>query len=148
MSEASFPGPGPDGEQQPPGDPVRDETAGAAADARPDEGGSRAAAQVHDAVRRDILNADARRLTATLARDLVRPIVELNMGPQARYPKIELGLPDDSDVKVFAEVVAMLADRGLRVGQKTILDKLGIAAAGEGEAVLVASKGTGEGRIT
>ena len=114
----------------------------------PSSGGSRAAAQVHEGVRRDILNADARRLAATLARDLVRPIVELNMGPQARYPKIELGLPDDSDVKVFAEVVAMLADRGLRVGQKTILDKLGIAAAGEGEAVLVASKGTGEGRIT
>ena len=91
-------------------------------------------------MRRDILNADARRLAATLARDLVRPIVELNMGPQARYPKIELGLPDDSDVKVFAEVVAMLADRGLRVGQKSILDKLGIAAAGEGEPVLVASK--------
>jgi phage gp29-like protein len=110
----------------------------------PSSGGSRAAAQVHEGVRRDILNADARRLAATLARDLVRPIVELNMGPQARYPKIELGLPDDSDVKVFAEVIAMLADRGLRVGQKTILDKLGIAAAGEGEAVLGAIKGTGE----
>ena len=43
-------------------------------------GGSRAAAEVHEGVRRDILNADARRLAATLARDLVRPIVELNMG--------------------------------------------------------------------
>jgi phage gp29-like protein len=102
----------------------------------PRSGGSRAAAQVHEGVRRDIMNADARRLAATLARDLVRPIVELNMGPQRQYPKIELGLPDDSDVKVFAEIVAMLADRGLRVAQKTILDKLGIAEAGEGEAVL------------
>ena len=107
----------------------------------PSSGGSRAAAEVHEGVRRDILNADARRLAATLARDLVRPIVELNMGPQARYPKIELGLPDDSDVKVFAEIVAMLADRGLRVGQKTILDKLGIAEASEGEAVLGALAG-------
>src|SRR5258708_22184745 len=100
----------------------------------PNGGGSRAAAQVHEGVRRDILNADARRLSATLARDLVRPIVELNMGPQKQYPKIELGLPDDSDVKVFAEVVAMLADRGLRVRPKTILDKLGIAAAAVGQA--------------
>ncbi|HKN11998.1 MAG TPA: DUF935 domain-containing protein [Candidatus Binatus sp.] len=104
----------------------------------PRSGGSRAAAQVHEGVRRDILNADSKRLAATLARDLVRPIVELNMGPQVRYPKIELALPDDSDAKVFAEIVAMLADRGLRVGQKTILDKLGIAEAGEGEAVLEA----------
>jgi len=114
----------------------------------PNGGGSRAAAQVHDAVRRDILNADARRLTATLARDLVRPIVELNMGPQKQYPRLELGLPDDSDVKVFAEVVAMLADRGLRVGQKQVLDKLGIAQAEQGEAVLRAVGGTGEGEIT
>ena len=38
--------------------------------------------------------------------------------------------------KVFAEIVAMLADWGLRVGQRTILDKLGIAEASEGEAVL------------
>ena len=110
----------------------------------PRSGGSRAAAQVHEGVRRDIMNADARRLAATLARDLVRPIVELNMGPQRQYPKIELGLPDDSDVKVFAEIVAMLADRGLRVGQKTILDKLGIAEAAEGEAVLGAIKENGE----
>jgi hypothetical protein len=44
VSEASFPGPGPDGEQPPPVGPARDETAGAAADARPDEGGSRTAA--------------------------------------------------------------------------------------------------------
>lgn len=107
----------------------------------PRSGGSRAAAQVHEAVRRDILNADARRLAATLGRDLIRPIVELNMGPQARYPKIELGLPDDSDVKVFAEIVAMLADRGLKVSQKTILDKLGIGEAGAGEAVLGAVAG-------
>ena len=110
----------------------------------PRSGGSRAAAQVHEGVRRDIMNADARRLAATLARDLVRPIVELNMGPQRQYPKIELGLPDDSDVKVFAEIVAMLADRGLRVGQKTILDKLGIAEAAEGEAVLGAIRENGE----
>ncbi|HZC46835.1 MAG TPA: DUF935 domain-containing protein, partial [Candidatus Acidoferrum sp.] len=107
----------------------------------PRSGGSRAAAQVHEGVRRDILNADARRLAATLARDLIRPIVELNMGPQKKYPKIELGLPDDSDAKVFAEIVAMLADRGLRVGQKTILDRLGIAEAEAGEAVLGAIGG-------
>jgi phage gp29-like protein len=102
----------------------------------PRSGGSRAAAQVHEAVRRDILNADARRLAATLRRDLIRPVVDLNMGPQAHYPTIELGLPDDSDVKVFAEIVAMLADRGLRVSQKTVLDKLGIAQAGATDAVL------------
>src|SRR5271168_3896460 len=52
----------------------------------PRSGGSRAAAEVHEAVRRDILNADARRLAATLRRDLIRPVVDLNLGPQAHYP--------------------------------------------------------------
>ncbi len=102
----------------------------------PSSGGSRAAAEVHDAVRRDILNSDARRLGATLTRDLARPIVELNLGPQRRYPAIELVVQDDSDVKAFAEIVAMLADRGLRVGQKTILDRLGLTEPSPSEPIL------------
>ena len=71
-----------------------------------DGGGSRAAAQVHDSVRRDIMESDARRLGATLTRDLVRPIVDLNLGPQRRYPRIALGLSADNDIKLFADIVA------------------------------------------
>ncbi len=102
--------------------------------------GSRAAAEVHDAVRRDILASDARRLAATLNRDLVRPIVDLNLGPRSRYPRVTLGLPDDSDMNAFAQTVAALADRGLRIGQKTILEKLGLPEPAEGEAILEAAK--------
>jgi phage gp29-like protein len=102
----------------------------------PRGGGSRAAAQVHDAVRRDILGADARRLAGTIRRDLVKPIVDLNMGPQRRYPNVQLALPNDQDDKVFADMIAELADRGLRVGQRTILDRLGLPRAGADEAVL------------
>ncbi|MGH7779753.1 MAG: DUF935 domain-containing protein [Candidatus Binataceae bacterium] len=102
----------------------------------PSAGGSRAAAEVHDGVRRDILAADARRLGETLGRDLVRPIVDLNLGPMRQYPRLILGLPDDQDAKEFADIVAALADRGLRVAQKAVLDKLGIPEAAPGEAVL------------
>ena len=105
----------------------------------PRGGGSRAAAQVHEGVRRDILGADARRLAATLTRDLVKPIVDLNAGPQARYPRIQFALPDDQDAKTFADIVAELADRGLRVGQKAVLDRLGLPEPGADEAVLTAS---------
>src|SRR5229473_1323442 len=83
--------------------------------------GSRAAAQVHQLVRRDILAADAQRLEATLTRDLVRPLIDLNVGPQRRYPQIDLGLPDDQDAKLFADIVAELADRGLRISQRAVL---------------------------
>ena len=86
----------------------------------------RAAAQVHDGVRRDILGADARRLAATLTRDLVKPVVDLNIGPQRHYPKLQFALPDDQDAKTFADIVAELVDRGLRVGQSAVLDRLGL----------------------
>ena len=98
--------------------------------------GSRAAAQVHDEVRRDILAADARRLSETLTRDLVRPMVDLNAGPQRRYPQIELQLPKDQADEEFASIVAELADRGLQIAQKTVLDRLGLPVASAGEAVL------------
>jgi len=102
----------------------------------PRAGGSRAAAQVHDAVRRDILNADARRLAATLTRDLIKPIVDLNAGPQQRYPRLQFALPDDTDTKAFADTIVELADRGLRIGQKTVLERLGLPEPASDEALL------------
>src|SRR5262249_8742397 len=105
-------------------------------------GGSRAAAQVHEMVRRDILGADAQRLEATLTRDLVKPLIDLNAGPQRRYPQLQLALPDDQDVKGFADIVAERADRGLRIGQRAVLDKLGLETAGPDEAVLETARRT------
>jgi phage gp29-like protein len=110
----------------------------------PKEGGSRAAASVHQAVRRDILQADAVRLAASLSRDLVKPIVDLNFGPQKKYPSVSLGLPDDQDVKVFADAVSELADRGLRVSQKVVLDKLGLPEAADDEPVLTPKQSIAE----
>jgi phage gp29-like protein len=107
----------------------------------PAGGGSRAAAEVHDAVRRDIMAADARRLAATLNRDLVRPLVDLNLGPQRRYPTVSLGMPDEQDAKLFADIVAELADRGLRVSQRAVLDKLGLPQADPSEPVLEPARG-------
>jgi hypothetical protein len=102
-------------------------------------GGIAAAAQVHDAVRRDILAADARRIEATLNRDLVRPIVDLNLEPRARYPKITLALPSDTEVKAFADIVAELADRDLRIGQRAVLERLEMPEPAAGEPVLQAA---------
>lgn len=108
--------------------------------------GSRAAAQVHDEVRRDILAADARRLGETLTRDLVRPLVDLNLGPQRLYPRLELTLPNDQTDKQFTDMVATLVDRGLRIGQQAVLDRLGLPAPAADEATL-APAGTGIHRV-
>jgi phage gp29-like protein len=109
-------------------------------------GGSRAAAQVHDAVRRDIMESDARRLGATLTRDLVRPIVDLNLGPQRRYPQIALGLSADNDVKLFADIVAELVDRGLQVGQSAVLQRLGLPHPAADEPLLEPAAAAGQRR--
>ena|SRR5579872_5426045 len=106
----------------------------------PQGAGSRAAAQVHDDVRRDIVSADARRLAATLNRDLVKPIVDLNLGPREHYPRIVLGIADDSDASEFVDIISKLADHGVRIGQKAVLERLGIAEPQAGEALLHPSR--------
>jgi phage gp29-like protein len=107
----------------------------------PQGAGSRAAAEVHDTVRRDIMSADARRLAATLNRDLIRPIVDLNLGPRRNYPRLVLGMADDADVTDFVDIVTKLADHGMRIGQRSILRRLGIAEPAEGEPILESSRG-------
>lgn len=102
----------------------------------PRGGASLAAAKVHDGVRRDILAADARRLSQTITHQLVKPMVDLTFGVQAVYPRSWLGLPADQDIKTFADVIAEVVDHGLEVGQDYVLDMLGIPAPAAGEAVL------------
>lgn len=89
-------------------------------------GGSLAAARVHDDVRRDIMRADARQLASALNRDIVRPLIDLNKGPQKRYPRISIGLPVSIDSKQFAEALGALIDRGLKVEQSVVRDRMGL----------------------
>ncbi|MCK6483735.1 MAG: DUF935 family protein [Phycisphaerae bacterium] len=51
-----------------------------------ESGGSRAAATVHDEVRRDLLLSDARAELATIRRDLLRPFVAATLGDAALTP--------------------------------------------------------------
>ncbi|MBZ0253571.1 MAG: DUF935 domain-containing protein, partial [Candidatus Methylomirabilis sp.] len=79
------------------------------------KGGSFAAAKVHDAVRDDIKRADAKQLAATLNRDLVRPMIDLNKGPQRRYPRLVIGLRESVNLKEYSEAMGAMIDRGLQV---------------------------------
>ena len=97
----------------------------------PQGAGSRAAAEVHDTVRRDILSADARRLAATINRDLIKPIVDLNLGPRRNYPRLQLGIADDTDVAEFVDIVSKLADHGVAHRAEGGARKIGHRGAGE-----------------
>lgn len=95
-----------------------------------------AQAKVHDGVRDDIERYDAKQLRATLVRDLFKPIIDLNKGPQKAYPKVRIGRPDAVDLAAFMTNVETFVAMGGKVGMSTVRDKIGIEDPGEGEELL------------
>ena len=87
--------------------------------------GGHAVGQEHRQVQEDIERADAAALSAILNRDLVRPWVDLEFGPQAKYPRLRVARADAEDVKSLSEVVARLVPLGLRVEESQMRDRLG-----------------------
>jgi phage gp29-like protein len=92
-----------------------------------DDGASLSQAQVHDEVRQDIRDADARQLGNTINRDLVRPFVDLNYGPpKGGYPRVSFFLPEAQDLKLLAEALGILVPLGLRVEQSVVRDRFNL----------------------
>jgi phage gp29-like protein len=102
----------------------------------PKGAGSRAAAEVHDVVRRDIATDDARRVSATLNRDLVKPLIDLNRGPRRRYPQITIGFKESEDLSQLAQALGPFIDRGLRVSEKWVREKFAAPEPMPGETLL------------
>ena len=101
-------------------------------------------ANAHEQVRQDIVEADARQLAATLNRDLVRPVVDLNLGPRRLYPKIVIKRLDEEDLTALADNLTKLVPLGLRVGMSTIRDKFGLPDPAPDEELLHAP---GQGQV-
>ena len=101
-----------------------------------DEGSSRAQAVVHDAVRGDILRADARQLAATLERDLVTPFTRLNFGAEVALPRLTLPVVEPEDTEALTRALERLVPLGLPVQASVVRDRLGLPDPQEGAAVL------------
>lgn len=101
-----------------------------------DEGGSLAQAKVHDNVRIDIKKADAKQLNGTLARDLVRPFIDLNYGPRDKYPKLLVLVTEPEDIKTMSEALGKLVPLGLKVQASEVRDRMGFDDPEEGAEVL------------
>lgn len=91
-----------------------------------DDGASLSQAQVHQLVRLDIMTADARALSNTLQRQLVRPYLDLNFGPSASYPKLTVVVPKPDNTTALVDALQKLVPLGLTVEQSIVRDKLGI----------------------
>lgn len=92
-----------------------------------DNGSSESQANVHNEVRHDIAQSDARSVTGTLNRDLVRPYVDLNYGIQDKYPKLEIIVEEAEDLDMIMQNVDRMAQRGVKFKQTEIRQRLGFS---------------------
>lgn len=101
------------------------------------QSGSRAAAEVHDRVREDLLVNDIAGESCTLRRDLLTPLVRARFGEGVAVPVLRRSLVQSVDTKVLADVLAVAVnDLGLAVPRQWVHRALGIPEARADEPVL------------
>lgn len=98
--------------------------------------GGHAVSQEHRQVQEDIETADAKALSAILNRDLIRPWVDLEFGPQKRYPRLRIARPKQEDIKGMSEALAKLVPLGLRISEREVRDRMGFADPGPKDVLL------------
>lgn len=91
------------------------------------DGSSYGQAKIHDKVRIDIAQADARQRAQTVKRDVIRWYVSMNYGPQELYPKVEWPIPEAEDITALSGAVSVLVPLGLKVSQREMRDKIGLS---------------------
>lgn len=90
-----------------------------------DDGSSNAQAQVHNNVRHDIAVADARAVSGTLNRDLVKPYVDVNFGVQKAYPRLSIEVVEPEDIDMIMRNVFRMASQGTKFKAAEIRARLG-----------------------
>lgn len=110
-----------------------------------DEGqsGSRALGQVHNDVRQDLVEADAKQLARTLRRGLLVPLVAFNFGPAAPIPDLRFDTSPPADEKAKAEaqeirakVFAAARTMGVPVPMAQVREELALREPASGEELL------------
>lgn len=94
-----------------------------------DDGSSLAQGQVHNEVRKDLRDADILQVERTIDAHLVVPYIDLNHGPQKRYPRFKLQAMEPEDLKAFSAAIVPLIDRGLRIEQAPVAAKFRLKVA-------------------
>lgn len=101
-----------------------------------DSGSSEAQAKVHDDVRHDIAVSDARAVTSTINRDIVRPFVDLNFGVQDVYPRLILSIEEPEDAKARIDGAVALAGIGVTFKASELRRKLGFSDPEAGDEIV------------
>jgi phage gp29-like protein len=99
--------------------------------------GSRAAAEVHDRVREDLLASDIADESHTIRRDVLAPLVRYTLGEPAAAPRFRRSLVQSVDTKVLADTLAVAVNElGMAVPRRWVHQALGIPEALGDEEVL------------
>lgn len=91
-----------------------------------DNGSSHSQATVHNEVRKDLRDDDSLKLSHTLNRDLVIPVINHNYGPQQHYPQICLDCSEPGNTKEFAEATSKAVQVGTKIKQNEMRRGLGL----------------------
>ena len=101
------------------------------------QSGSKAAAEIHDRVREDLLIDDIADEAHTIERDLLAPLVQARFGQDAPLPRFRRSLSQAVDTRVLAETLATAVGKiGLRVPRAWAHAALGIPEPRGGEPVI------------
>lgn len=103
--------------------------------------GSQALGNVHNEVRFEVRDSDAKQLAATLTRDLIVPLYALNGASYSnnnRHPRFEFDLSEPEDLSTYATNLPALVNMGMRISTSWVHDKLQIPVASEDESILKA----------
>ena len=100
--------------------------------------GTQALGTVHNEVRMDIRDSDARQVEATLTRQLLWPLAALNVAgaDPRRCPRFVFDTSEPEDLEAYATHLPKLAGAGLQIPVKWAQDKLRIPEPAAGEAVM------------
>lgn len=88
--------------------------------------GTYAAATIQAQVRRDLVEADAQALAATLREQLLRPLVGFNFGWDRPVPWFRFRYEEEEDLKTLSEVYRNLAALGVPLSAEHLAERFGI----------------------
>jgi phage gp29-like protein len=75
---------------------------------------------------REKLNTDARRVTRTIRRQLIAPLVRYNYGPNASVPGVTLSTQDVQDIETFSKgLVNLVSGARLPMSKSWVYDQIG-----------------------
>jgi phage gp29-like protein len=83
---------------------------------------------VHDEVRKDLRDGDAKQIAATLTRDLIYPIAVLNglADSLRRAPRLIFPVEETEDLGAYATALPALVQLGMRIPRQWAQERLGI----------------------